>query len=326
MTMTTMKMTTTSRGRSALARLLDGVWPVICTAVLLASSASASVALLPVDVAGVGADGPRVRAALVQELRAALGDDLVVVDEVGVPEGPGACTANAACLARVAVDGVDEVLLVRVDRGVLTADVWGHVTLRVHHVQSGRMLTFQAPISTTAADRDVRALVLRAYDPARLQGRLDVVGLADDDVLVVDGLRAAQPSLRLRAGRHDVTVWRGDGAGTTTTADVPLDGQVRVDAGPRSSGPVPSSSTRPTWLPWVHGGLAVASAGALVAVVMGNGGIPPVRDASAAAGISLTAVAAAATTAAIVEAWRGAGAQAAPVMAAAPSSKDGARR
>jgi len=284
-------------------------------ALLAAAPSTATVALLPVDVAATGADGPRVRAALVQALRAALRDELRVVDAAAVPQGAAVCAADVACVARVAGDDADEVLAVRVDRSGVTADVWARLALRVHQVRSGRVLTFEAPVSTTAADRDVRALVLRAYDPARLQGRLDVVGVADDDIVLVDGLRAARLSLRLRPGRHEVVVLRPDGARASTMVGVALDEQATVDVAPWSlpaSSPTPSTlaagagAVRPWWPLVTHAALATASMVGL-GVVAGRAlgaGIPALRDVEWAGGISLLVVSVTATSSTVIEATR----------------------
>jgi hypothetical protein len=286
---------------------------LIVVVALASSSSQAAVALLPIDTSDLGADGPRVRAALVSALRTTLRDELRPVDEAAVPAGAAAGAADPGCVAHLgAGDDVDEVLFVRADRTTATADVWGRVTLRVYQSRSGRTLTFEAPVSTTSADRDVRALVLRAFEPARYQGRLDIVGVADDDVVVVDGLRAARQSMRLRPGRHAVEVLRPDGSRAATSCDVVLDERTSIDVAPWSLPATTATTTatesgpRPWWPLVTHGALAVASVAGLGVFVVSaaDPSITPPRDATLAGGISLAAIAAAATTAAGLEAAR----------------------
>jgi hypothetical protein len=298
--------TTTSSSRSR------GGFVLAMLALLAAPSSRAAVAMLPVDTTELGADGPRVRAALVQALRTTLRDDLLTIDEGTLPAGAAACAADPGCVAGVAGnDDVDEVLFVRADRIAATADVWGRVTFRIYQSRTGRTVTFEAPVSTTGADRDVRALVVRAFDPARYQGRLDIVGVAEDDVVLVDGLRAARQSLRLRPGRHVVEVLRPDGGRAKTTTDVALDEQVTVDVAPWSlpstAAPAgPAATPRPWWPLVTHGALAVASTAVLgVFLVRADDPADPVsRDVMVAGGISLAAAIVTSTTAAAFEATR----------------------
>ncbi len=309
-------------------------WCAAALVALLATSSRATVALLPIDTTALGADGPRVRAALVQALRTTLRDDLFFVDDAAVPAGAAACAADPGCVAAIAGgDDVDEVVFVRADRAGATADVWGRVGLRVYQARTGRTLDHEAPVSTTSADRDVRGLVVRVFDPARYLGRLDIVGVAEDDVVLVDGLRVVRQSVRLRPGRHVVEVLRPDGGRAATTCDVALDGQASVDVAPWS---LPSTargaahappSPRAWWPLAAHAGLAVASTAALgvLAVAASDAGILPSRDVVAAGGISLTLVAAVSTTATVVEIARVV-ASAAPDGPPATTNADGERR
>jgi hypothetical protein len=288
------------------------VFAVLAVLALLAAPTSrAAVAMLPVDTTELGADGPRVRAALVQALRTTLRDDLLTIDEGKLPAGAAACAADPGCVAGVAGDDdVDEVLFVRADRAAATADVWGRVTFRIYQSRTGRTVTFEAPVSTTGADRDVRALVVRAFDPARYQGRLDIVGVAEDDVVLIDGLRAARQSLRLRPGRHVVEVLRPDGGRAKTTTDVRLDEQATVDVAPWSLPSTSSAAAVPPPRPWwplvAHGALAAASTATLGVFLVraDDPAIPVSRDVMLAGGISLAAVIVSATTAAAFEATR----------------------
>jgi hypothetical protein len=319
---------------------------------LQASSSRASVALLPIDAVELGADGPRVGAALEQAVRRTIGEDLRVVDPSIVDGDSGACLADDRCVARIAGDDADEVLFVRVDRVGATASVWGRVVLTLRPVRGGRILTFAAPVTTATADDDVRALLLRAYEPAGYQGSLDIRGRAAADVILVDGLRIEGTPLRLRPGSHDIVVWRADGRRTSTTVIVPFAGRVAVDVsrppepatgssdgeasattatrrqpGVRRAASEPPMDARSGWPLAAHAGIALAAVVGLgvVGVVGEEAAIPPARDVARAGGISLVMVAVAATTAAVIEAvrWSG-GTGGMPRSPGAP--RDGERR
>ncbi len=201
--------------------------------------------LLPVDVAALGSDGPRVRAALVTALRSTLKDDLRVFENPLPQDATTRCAARPVCLGEELAEDVDEVLAVRADRQGASSEVWGSLHLQVHQVPSGRVLLFSSPIAVASADRDVRALVVRAFEPARYLGLLDVVGVGVGGLLLVDGLPTSGHALRLRPGRHDVTVIHPDHTTTTATAWVLFEGNVRASVERAAPSPTPVTATPP---------------------------------------------------------------------------------
>jgi hypothetical protein len=278
-----------------------------------AGSAQARTALLPVDARGLGADGPRAQAALVAALKDVVGGALVVVD-APAPDGAGPpCVDDRGCLTAVARQHeADEVVAVTIERG-LDAAHWGHVVVRVFDADGAPRATLSSSITSTHAASDVRALALRAFDPARYAGRIDVTGAAPDDVVSVDGLRISSSSLVVRPGAHRVRVQRAGAVIVDQRVRVSLDERAVVDvaavvAAPSTvatdGGPTiastPAAIVVPAIVPAAIAVLAVATGGVLL---MRDVVVPPAiqlaRDVDVVAGIHLGVVAALATTAAV---------------------------
>jgi hypothetical protein len=313
-------------GRGA-ARTLVAVFLAV-VALAAPAAGAGTVVLLPVDVDGLGPDGPRARAALLQALRTTLGAELLVRQDVPVAPAAGmspagACRASATCLAAVAAgEDVDEVVHVRADRVGAGAQVWGRVVLEILPARGERTLTLTTTLSTGAADRDLRGLVLRAFDPTRYVGRLAVLGVVAGDVLLVDELPASSTTLALRPGPHVVRVCHRDGSEIVVPVDVVLDERVVVDVAPAARSSIGAATTAPTtttaepttttaepttrplWPAALHAGVALVAAGTAAVAVVGaaTGGIR--RDVGAVAGISVSSVVVASGVAAATELLR----------------------
>jgi hypothetical protein len=194
-------------------------WAVVVA--LVASLDAQATLFMPVDVEGMGADAERVKRAIISEASRALKVTIVEL-EVGRVDGTDSdgnaatCVDNAACIQKLIEAHDDtELVFVRARRTGLV-DPWATVQLRIFDASG--TLTFEAS-QDLSGDTDIRALMLRAFAPSLSTARLDIVGVVDGDVVMIDGLAGSTTSL-LSAGEHQVQVIHRDG--TTTTIPVTL--------------------------------------------------------------------------------------------------------
>ncbi len=200
------------------------VW-AMCLTMVASASAQATI-FLPIDVDGLGTDADRVKTAIQAEASRALKSSVVELDGAEVSAaaasaGVDACVSNAACVSAL-IEAHDDSELVQVSaRRTGDLDPWAVVQLRIFG--SAGVATFESEQSISG-DTDVRALMLRAFAPARSTARLDIVGVVDGDVVLIDDIVGATTSL-LSAGPHRVQVVHSDGSATTTDIVLKYDEQ-----------------------------------------------------------------------------------------------------
>jgi hypothetical protein len=121
-------------------------------------------------------------------------------------------------------------------------------------------------------DRDLRGLLTRALDPGRATARLDLTGVADTDVVLIDGLRSDTRVL-LASGPHTVVVLHGDGTRTTLPLTLGFEERRTLAVPPRRPPDDAATSTWPgLWPSLVGGGVAVlGGAGAVGGALIGVG-------------------------------------------------------
>jgi hypothetical protein len=216
---------------------------------------AAGVAVLPIEVVDFGVRADGVREQIGAAGREVLGPRYLPV------EAPPPCRTDAACLERIARGReADEVAVVRLRRGDGPGR-YAEAEIALHDARGQRLHTFLQPIDAATAALDVRALFVRAFDPGRFTGTLEVFGLAPGEALYVDGLQAAGPKLDVSVGPHHVEAVGADGG--VRAADV------RVSFGQRARVPLPvhrrgSVGRRSPWPLVTTAGTAVG--GALIAV------------------------------------------------------------
>jgi len=207
------------RMRTALASLAS---LAIALASAWSTTATATTGLLPVDASAMGADAARLRRGVTDAARDVLKGNAVDVIDAALPGGLARCSADAACMRGVVERlGTDDLAAFVAVPGAAgsPAGAWATVSVTIYNQDGVASFRSSQPLSTAT---DLMTLMVRTFDPQHHTGRLDVVGLVDGDVVLVDGLLAAPTSL-VRAGPHTVMVVHGDGTTTTSTVDVGYD-------------------------------------------------------------------------------------------------------
>lgn len=255
------------RGAGCSRRLLTAVTSL---AIGWSTTAWATTGLLPVDASAMGADEARIRRGVTDAAREVLKGNAVDVAADALPGGLPRCSADAACMRGVIERlGVDELAaFVAVGAGApgSPAGAWATVDVTIYNLDGVASFRSSQPL---VGDTDLKTLMVRTFDPAHHTGRLDVTGLADGDVVLIDGLVAA-PTALVRAGSHTVVVVHGDGTTTTAAVDVGYDERRELPMAGQQTSPKPS--VLPLVVGGVVGGVGIvgAVAGALVAGAAGS--------------------------------------------------------
>ena len=255
---------------SSVSRLL---LPAILCA--FAAASRADVGLLPPDARAMGRDESRSVRAVVDVAREVLKARLRVVAAAELPADPSACLAVPTCrtglFERLEVTELADVTITAATAtaDADTADGAFAVARLVMWTPEGADFDDGVRLVT---DRDLRGLLTRALDPGRATARLDITGVADTDVVLIDGLRSEARAL-LASGAHTVVVLHGDGTRTTLPLTLGFEERRTLAVPPRRPPAEAATSTWPgLWPALVGGGVAVlGGAGAVGGALIGVG-------------------------------------------------------
>lgn len=260
------------------ARLLQGAMPSCASAstlvlVLLgaiASSARADVGLLPPDARALGDDEPRAVRAVVDVAREVAKARLRVVAPVELPTDHAACLGAPACrtalLERLEVEELAAVTVTPTSPASEHDDDGAFAVARLV-VWTPEGAGFDASVRLIT-DRDLRGLLTRALDPGRATARLDVTGLVDGDVVLIDGLRSEARAL-LASGPHTVVVLHADGTRTTLPLTLAFEERRTLAVPPRRPPGDAATSTWPgLWPALIGGGVAIVGGAGAVGSAM----------------------------------------------------------
>jgi hypothetical protein len=215
--------------------------------------AHADVGLLPPDARAMGRDEARAARAAVDVAREVVKGRLRPLSAADVPVDVVRCLDDAACrkalLERLEVEELGAVAITPVDAGGKDG-AFASARLVVWTVDG---VDFDAS-ARLASDRDLRGLLTRAFDPGRATARLDVEGLADGDVVLIDGLRS-EPRALLASGDHTVVVLHEDGTRTTLPVTLAFEERRTLTVPPRVA---PTGDWPGLWPAVVGGGVAIA--------------------------------------------------------------------
>lgn len=215
--------------------------------------ARADVGLLPPDARTMGRDDARAARAAVDVAREVLKGRLRPLGATDVPADVARCLDDAACrqalLERLEVEELGAVTITPANDGDGDG-AFASARLVVWTVDG---VDFDAS-ARLASDRDLRGLLTRAFDPGRATARLDVDGLADGDVVLIDGLRS-EPRALLASGEHTVVVLHDDGTRTTLPVTLAFEERRTLTVPTRVA---PTGSWPGLWPAVVGGGVAIA--------------------------------------------------------------------
>lgn len=205
-----------------------------CTCLVLtllaSSTAAASTGVLPVDATAMGADATRLRLAVVEVARDVLREQYVAIDDAALKDA--GCRTTVDCMKGVlARAGVDDAAFITV-RGGDGKDITAVVSVQVFNSDGVGNFTATQALSRLRST-DLKALLLRSFDPQQYLGRVEFTGVDSGAELWIDGVIANTTST-LRPGEHTARVNHADGSSTVFPFTVAFGERVQV-AVPRAS-------------------------------------------------------------------------------------------
>ena len=225
-------------------------------------------ALFPIDAGATGSAEAKLKRDIPVVVKDVLRTSYRAIADAAVPDGAFKCSQLPSCVQKAAAAAdVDEVVFIKATRPgpEQGANAYANLTLTVFNSDGLKVLSFDQTITNTTGIVDLRGLIVKSFTPALYTGRLQLRGVADDDEVLIDGLRLDQRrEVALRAGPHKGRVKHKDvDAGVAELSfDVPFEGVVAVEVPPPG---VLSSSVGSADLPlYAHGLSTVVALGTAI--------------------------------------------------------------
>jgi len=191
---------------------------------LASSTAAASTGVLPVDATAMGADATRMRLAVVEVTRDVLREQYVAIDDAALKDPR--CRETVDCMKGViARAGVDDAAFMAVRPGP-TSDITAVVSVQIYNTDGVGSFTATEALSRSRTT-DLKALLLRSFDPQRYLGRVEFTGVGPGEALWIDGV-VANTTSTLRPGEHTARINHTDGSTTVFPFTVVFGERVQV--------------------------------------------------------------------------------------------------
>jgi hypothetical protein len=203
-----------------------------------ASAAQGTVVLLPVEIADFGGQTVTRRNEVEEALRGVLGPRLTKA-----PNGTPVCTDDKCFRMLAEAHGADEVAHVVLRRRL--SNGYGDLTVRIYDADGQLVLAITETLPEDRPEETLRQVCTRAFDASTHAGRIEVVGLADDEELLVDGLPMSDGLAQLSVGPHVVTARTQDGRERQVKVMVPFRGTARARL--PASASAAAAPSQPLW-------------------------------------------------------------------------------